>query len=694
MLALAAQVNQALRLADSLQRQFQCAPFTGPSAMLEHRVLQLRTQHKKLQMEYDRIMEDAAASLSSPEGKCLTHAFEDLSVEVERVVWYEEDAVAHGCTIAVLQQRNEELEGRAARVEETSDRLRRELDDVSEAFLHAMNDVVSLRNELSELRDAHKLQEDNSAAKIAYWREQTQKWMNTASKEAVSPYNLSKLLTDGDDAVKHKALRRLRAHAERAPQHLVQTKGVLLALVNAACEDQEHAVIAIQALACTAHADYKAHFRYVPNLAERLHSIARDDDKRKAALAPFIKLVAFLTQGHGPGILDCAQERTLFSATLVQLWREIHPSDPLMREVACALAHLTKIDAVGMASPFIAQTLEVYLTRHDKIWGGMLLSLSNLVHLTPVRKLVEGNNALQANLILFIQGKSVYERAVRISASRVLEKLCQAHNGHRLVLSMQPFPHLFAMMRTDDVEEYESCMKVLTLLMSDDGFCHRVMRNDDFALTVISRSRTSDIAMFLLTEMTLRCATLLEDRLKQKQKEGAKLEPPDSPFASRNLYLHHLISLDAGLTDTINAHLFTNASHEAGGPLQLLPGRPVQGGDRLPARDHGLFARAPGARRARAGDRRAGSDALAPAPDVHQRAPGDAQEPAAPHGCRHSHSGPTADAADRTHRGRLCHRRLLGRADGPAQHVCLQQGASDPRRRGEGAVQRLRHGAV
>tara|TARA_X000001036_G_scaffold321447_1_gene299928 strand:+ start:4883 stop:7240 length:2358 start_codon:yes stop_codon:yes gene_type:complete len=548
----AAHVREVRLTSESLQRQFQCAPYEGFDDEMEYSVLLLRAEHKKLQVEHDRMGQDAAATLDCKEGKKLAVAIESLTRQVERVVWYEEDALANRLRIEALQHRIEELEARAMRVEETNDRLRRELNTVAEGFMNASDDNLALRNEVAELRDTLKLQEDKSGAAVEFWRKEANKWMLAVSTESIAPRNLCMLLKDGEDSMKPKALRILRAHAKRAPQYVIEQAGALRTLVDVAHDDDDHFVGALNVLLVTTEADHRAHFKSVPNLAEKLHAIVKDDRKRKVALSQLIHMLTFLTQWSGPGVLECKQDRTYFGNMLVVLWREVEPNDGLMQQLAGALAQLTKIDPCLLASPFIVQSLMMYLNR-SKVWGGLLVALANMAHVQPVRKLVLQNDALHIALLCLCQTER--EGAIRISAARVLKKLCQSPEGMKAVLAANPFPPLFKMMRTDDAEEYEQCMHVITQLLRDDGFCEKVIRCNDFPLAVIERARKSLVALFMLTEMLMRVSTLMEDR---KEKNQGK-EVAIGQYASRCAYLHHVMNLDAGMMEMVNSHLFTDA---------------------------------------------------------------------------------------------------------------------------------------
>ena len=57
----------------------------------------------------------------------------------------------------------------------------------------------------------------------------------TEATESISPRNLCVLLKDGEDSMKPKALRILRAHAKRAPQYVIEQAGALRWLGEEVC---------------------------------------------------------------------------------------------------------------------------------------------------------------------------------------------------------------------------------------------------------------------------------------------------------------------------------------------------------------------------------------------------------------------------------------------------------------------------
>ena len=372
-----------------LQRLFQSSFYhttEGIEDDLRTQALVLQKDFFELEAEYAVLQAtDPVAAPGTKAGARLATNFAKLECDVKRVVWYDEDLYFNAQRIKELEDRAEVAEAQVRRYEARNALLLTEVQIEQDKWfvctrsnLELRDQVADLTNENAGLRAAlaeaqkeawtEQLEErvltldaENTELKkvarhsqsVEFYREQLKVYMERAARDERHPANQVRLLKDGNDAQRAKAVRVLGKHAKCAPKAVAATDGALGCLVQVLCDDSDLARAAATALVDVAEADSLALFMRVPDIGRLLHGIARDDDLREATLPQLVRLVRLLTLRSGGGVLESQQQRMEFTNVVAKLWRSVGSEGDVFRDLMGAVANLAKIDPFSVGSKFI-----------------------------------------------------------------------------------------------------------------------------------------------------------------------------------------------------------------------------------------------------------------------------------------------------------------------------------------------------
>ena len=498
-------------------------------------VLQEQTRRVQLDLKHVEV-ECALLGDDAP----LASALAKVAREVQRAAWYEEDSYYIFETTRDLRDKLEVARATAARFEERSAELNRKLTESENRWLVCTQANLELRDQVAELQ-AHAVHGGATKAEVDYLRAQLRKYMLCVAHDSLIPKNLVHLLVDGDGDMRARALRILLSHAKRAPLDLARVDGLCGELFQLAIGDVAHAAAALSILARVAKADAGLRTSDVSGLLRR---ICRDPDIRAVALPQLAALLRSLTAPSGEGVPD---DNLNFARAITSVWKE--SEGPALLDVVNAVANLTEKDASFFGNNDCLRRLLVLLQGPEPS-APALLALHNLCKLKPVQRALLKNDAFLLAVVGCMRGTDPSLHLLRTQACATLAFLGENPATLRNVVSAQPFPALFVMVKSASIVECEAAMRVVAVLTDDRDFCAMVHIVTDFVTAVIARIADSDVAMSLLATLLLRVCALTDVAGSVRALASGKCP------AERHAFLEHALRLDPLLFDVVNAALF------------------------------------------------------------------------------------------------------------------------------------------
>ena len=520
-----------------LQHQFQAHFYKCGDEVSQ--VLQEQTCRVQLDLKYVEV-ECALLEDDAP----LASALAKVAREVQRAAWYEEDSYYIFETTRELRDKLEVAQAAAARFQERSVALNKKLAEGENRWLVCTQANLELRDQVAELQAG-----GATKAEVDYLRTQVRRYMLCVAHDSLLPKNLVHLLVDGDGDMRARALRTLLSHAKRAPLELALVDGLCGELFQLAIDQVAHAAAALSILARVAKADGLAlHFR-IGDLSGLLRRICRDPEIRAVALPQLAALLRSLTAPSG--VLDEKDTRVNFARAITSVWKEVASEGPALLDVVNAVANLTEKDAGLFGNNGCLSRLLVLLQGPEPT-APVLVALHNLCKLKPVQRALLKNDAFLLAVVGCMRGTDPSLHLLRTQACATLAFLGENPTTLRNVVSAQPFPALFVMVKSAAIVECEAAMRVVAVLIDDRDFCAMVHIITDFVTAVIARIADSDVAMSLLATLLLRVCALTDVAGSVRALAGAQ----GNCLTERHAFLEHALRLDPLLFDVVNAALF------------------------------------------------------------------------------------------------------------------------------------------
>lgn len=574
-------VKDARFAAGLLQRLFQSSFYHSTDGIeddLRKQALALQRDFFELEAEYAVLREtDPAAAPATKAGGRLATNFAKLEFDVKRVVWYEEDLYFNARHVKELEDRAEVAEAQLRRYEARNAALVTEVEVVRGSWFACTDDNLALRDEVADLKnenaglltalaDAQKeawadqlearvftLEAENAELKkvarhnqsVEFYRDQLKVYMERAACDERHPATQVRLLKDGNDAQRAKAVRVLGKHAKRAPKEVAATDGALGGLVQVLVDESDLARAAATVLVDVAEADGLALFMRVPDIGRLLHGIARDEEICEAALPQLVRLVRLLTLRSGGGVLESQQQRMEFANVVAKLWSSVGSEGEVFRDLMGAVANLAKIDPFSVGSKFIVDRVAT-LTFAEEPCAEVLVAVRCLTAVPDALQLMMQRDPLLACVVRCMSGEGAARRSVRIEAARALAALAAPGPMRARVVDAHPLGALRIMAKSKDQDEYEQAMRTLKHLIAEDQFCQNVMICDTLVRTIVERVGESGTAFALLAALLMQGNDIYED-----------CSTPDIGDQARCQFLTHVTTMHPSLKDVVNKHLFS-----------------------------------------------------------------------------------------------------------------------------------------
>ncbi len=537
--------------ARSLQHQFQTHFYKNCEEThftLRQQVLRTQLEFKNLEVEYALV--DDEEFLESRAGKRLAIQLAQVARDVKSAAWYEEDTMHVFENVKTLENRLAEAELRAARFEERNVELNNKIIECENRWLVCTHSNLHLHDEVARLQEEARACPPGGLpkAEVDLLRAELRKYMLCVARDSLSPQNMVHLLTDGDDAMRARALGVLLGHAKRAPLDLAHTDALCGALFQTACDHGKHAAQALSILARIAEANGLALFFRIGNLSGLVRRLCRDPEIRKVALPQLARLLRFLTARSGEGVLDTKEQRTDFARAITGIWKEVSSEGPVLFHVMEAVANLSEIEPKQFANAWAVDQL-VQLLDGPEPSARVLVALNNLCQIKAVQITLLKRDAFLAAVIACLRGDDPSLRLLRQQACVTLTRLADDAVPRKRIVATQVFPGLYRMVQSDDVGEFEAAMRVIIVLLQDQGFVQMVHVITEFLIEVIVRIKDSDVAMQLLATLFIRVCALKDD-------------DPDATqgLAEKHAFLLNALRVNLTLLDVVCAALYLPAN--------------------------------------------------------------------------------------------------------------------------------------
>ena len=533
--------------ARTLQHQFQTNFYNNCEethyALRQH-VMQVQLDLKTLEVEYALV--EGEEQLESREGKKLAYLLAQVARDVKRAAWYEEDTLHVYEKMKDLENKLAAAELRASQFEERNRELNEKIVECENRWLVCTHSNLQLHDEVARLQEEARACPPGGLpkAEVDILRAELRKFMLCVARDSLSPQNMLHLLTDGDEAMRARALGVLLGHAKRAPLDLAHTDALCGALFQVACDHVKHAGQALSILARIAEANGLALFFRIGNLSGLVRRLCRDPEIRKIALPQLARMLRFLTARSGEGVLDTKEQRTDFARSITSIWKEVSSEGPVLFHVMEAVANLSEMDPKLFANAWAVDQL-VQLLDGPEPCAPVLVALNNLCQINAVTITLLKRDTFLAAVIACLRGTDPGMRLLRQQACATLLRLAQDDITRKRVVEAQVFPGLYRMVQSDDQSEFDAAMQVITVLLQEQGFVQMVHMCTDFLIDVIVRLKDSDVAMELLATLFIRVCALKDD------------DPdPVKGAAEKHAWLLNALRVNLTLLDVVCAALY------------------------------------------------------------------------------------------------------------------------------------------